>query len=54
MRFSDHAELSNWMRHQKSAGWAVSFSTQQSSDSIDTDIIGRIELNVFNQLARNK
>ena len=54
MRFSDHTELSSWMRHQKSAGWSVSFTTQQSSDSIDTDIIGRIELNVFIQLARNK
>ena len=52
MKFSDHAELSNWMRHQISSGWAVSFSTHHHSDTIDTDIIDRIELNVFNALAR--
>jgi len=54
MKFSDHAELSNWMHHQISSGWAVSFSTHQPSDNIDTDIIGRIQLNVFNALAKNK
>lgn len=52
MRFSNQTELSDWMSQQLATGWRMSFSTHQPSDSIDTNIIGRIQMNVFNALAR--
>lgn len=52
MRFSDQTDLSDWISQQLASGWRMSFSTHQPSDSIDTDIIDRIQLNVFNQLAK--
>lgn len=52
MKFSNHTELSDWMRRQISSGWEVSFSTLHPSDSIDTDIISRINLNIFHALKK--
>jgi hypothetical protein len=54
MKFANRYDLNAWFKSQLDSGWQVSFRSNQPSDSIDTNVIEQVKLNIFNALSKTK